>query len=58
MRKDLTHNVYSCTSYQDYARSPWRPPPTDIPIPLSPWRTVAADVFNLRGNSPDSRLLQ
>ena len=49
MRKDLTHHVNSCTSCQDYVRSPWRPPPTDRPIPVKPCHTVAADLFNLHG---------
>ena len=49
MRKGLTHHVNTCSSCQDYARSPWRPPPTDRPIPVKPWNTVSADLFNLHG---------
>ena len=47
MRKDLTHHVYSCTYCQDYAVIPYRSPPTEIPIPVKPWHSVAAELFKL-----------
>ena len=51
MRKDLTNYVDLCTVCQDYARSPWRPPPTDRLLPTKPWDTIAADLFHLHGKN-------
>ena len=51
MRRDLENLVDNCEQCKQYARSPWRPPPTERERPSGPWQFLSSDLFYFEGSN-------